>query len=438
MQPHKLKSETGIIRINPQDKNERNKEKKTSSILSTKGINLLKPTNDIYFNNKIVSNTGMSKYLCHKKAETEANEIVEEKLTLDILNKEYTNYTNGSSSDKSFGIIKSYAMNTYIGLKKQTNEDKIVVVNHVKKPANSAIRNWPKISYYGVFDGHGGENCAEFLKNNLLNYIIEAKDFPMDVKASLIKGFEKAEEEFSKNNVGEAENADNSGSCALVILIVENKIYIANIGDSRAVLSLEGGEKIKPLTIDHKPNNPKEFERITKAGGKVFLDEEKDKMKFISNVKEFDNYCGDINAIFREHSSNMAVSRSIGDSLYKGKNSSCPGSIISTPEIFILDYYNYYDFIVMGCDGIYDFLSNNQIIDAVWFTLKKISKEKNYDINKITQDACNMVIKYSLSKQTEDNVSCILIGLEGLEKYIKNKMAQEKISHMSNDKKKNK
>ena len=63
---------------------------------------------------------------------------------------------------------------------------------------------------------------------------------------------------------------ERSGSCGLVILIVGNYCYVANVGDSRAVLSCDGGAKIFPLTRDHKPSEELENKRIIEAGGQVY------------------------------------------------------------------------------------------------------------------------------------------------------------------------
>ena len=110
-----------------------------------------------------------------------------------------------------------------------------------------------------------------FLTNYFLNYLIEDKNFPNDIKESLINTINKVEKEFNKRYVDiKNNNIDFSGSCALILLIIENKIYIANVGDSRAIMSLENGKKYRSLTIDHKPNNPKEYERIIKIGGKIY------------------------------------------------------------------------------------------------------------------------------------------------------------------------
>jgi protein phosphatase 2C family protein 2/3 len=52
--------------------------------------------------------------------------------------------------------------------------------------------------------------------------------------------------------------SDKSGSCAIVVLIVQDMCYVANVGDSRAVLSSDEGKKVYPLSLDHKPGEDSE------------------------------------------------------------------------------------------------------------------------------------------------------------------------------------
>jgi serine/threonine protein phosphatase PrpC len=55
---------------------------------------------------------------------------------------------------------------------------------------------------------------------------------------------------------------DRSGSCAIVVLIIDEMCYVANVGDSRAIMSSDGGEKIFLLSNDHKPTDDVEIKRI--------------------------------------------------------------------------------------------------------------------------------------------------------------------------------
>jgi protein phosphatase 2C family protein 2/3 len=63
---------------------------------------------------------------------------------------------------------------------------------------------------------------------------------------------------------------DKSGSCALVILVIGDICFSANVGDSRALLSGCGGSKIFPLSRDHKPSDELERKRIIEAGGQIY------------------------------------------------------------------------------------------------------------------------------------------------------------------------
>jgi len=63
---------------------------------------------------------------------------------------------------------------------------------------------------------------------------------------------------------------DKSGSCAIVALLVEKKVYIVNVGDSRAIMSCDGGNFCTNLSLDHKPNDDIEQKRILQNGGRVY------------------------------------------------------------------------------------------------------------------------------------------------------------------------
>ena len=60
---------------------------------------------------------------------------------------------------------------------------------------------------------------------------------------------------------------ERAGTTAVIVLMTKDRYYVANIGDSRAVLCREG--KAIPLSTDHKPDLPSEHNRIEKAGGTI-------------------------------------------------------------------------------------------------------------------------------------------------------------------------
>ena len=97
--------------------------------------------------------------------------------------------------------------------------------------------------------------------------------FPANPKEAIIRGFEKAERLFMEKIYNPVTNElkDKSGSCAIVVLIVQDMCYVANVGDSRAVLSSDQGKKIYALSLDHKPGEESETKRIKEAGGDIYF-----------------------------------------------------------------------------------------------------------------------------------------------------------------------
>lgn len=90
-----------------------------------------------------------------------------------------------------------------------------------------------------MFDGHGGSKCAEYLKENLHNNIILQPDFPKDITAAIKKGCVKTENDFlSFAYQGPSKQHNKAGSCAIVVFVVDNDVYICNVGDSRAIASI--------------------------------------------------------------------------------------------------------------------------------------------------------------------------------------------------------
>ena len=270
-------------------------------------------------------------------------------IELKMLNEPITKFNQGKISSKSFGIISSYAANTNQGIVRNYNEDRVSIIINMNRPSNyQSSLPWPKISYFAIFDGHAGNKCAEYLRENLLKLICSNIFFPENIPEAIRLGFEKADEQYLNNYAMiNGQLRDNSGTCGLILLIVNNEVYIGNVGDSRCIGSFNNGKIQRDITRDHKPNIPFEKERIIANGGQIYQTK--------TNIKIQENYILKNKILlgpFRALPGRLSVSRTIGDAEGKipilGGN---PNVIICKPDIYkfnILD--NDIDFFVLGCD----------------------------------------------------------------------------------------
>ena len=193
-------------------------------------------------------------------------------IELNMLYEPISKFNQGKISSKSFGIITSYSANTNQGIVRNYNEDRVSIIINMNRPNNyKSSLPWPKISYFAIFDGHAGNKCAEFLRENLLKLICSNIYFPENIPEAIRFGFEKADEQFLNNYAMiNGQLIDNSGTCGLILLIVNNEVYIGNVGDSRCIGCFNNGKIQRDITRDHKPNTPYEKERIIANGGKIY------------------------------------------------------------------------------------------------------------------------------------------------------------------------
>lgn len=137
-----------------------------------------------------------------------------------------------------------------------------------------AIYPWrgePSMGLFGVYDGHGraGEHVSEFVLQNLPQCLLEDTDkLDKDPGQALSDAYVKVDEDLAR-----AVDAAVSGTTAVTCLIKDKHLWIANSGDSRAIIvrRVPGSSSLKAidLTIDHKPDSPAEMKRILQMGGVV-------------------------------------------------------------------------------------------------------------------------------------------------------------------------
>ena len=264
------------------------------------------------------------------------------------------------------------------------NEDRTHIVCNI----NNECKNYKEINYYGLFDGHGGDHVSKYLKQYLGSYFIsEFVNYDLKKNSNINKYITKVYDTIQNKLVHYELPSRNTGSTALVSLIYKNNnkpyLKVINLGDCRIIGCASGCTRnniAMPLSKDHKPKSFEEYNRIIKLNGKI--EQEK----------------GDEPRV-----KGMAVSRSFGD-------------LDATPEVTHKpDIYDYnlldYKFIVMGCDGLYDVLSNQDIVD---FVLNQI-EPNNYKDNYTTRSKNNIatkLINFAFKSGSQDNITAIIIFLE--------------------------
>jgi serine/threonine protein phosphatase PrpC len=178
-----------------------------------------------------------------------------------------------------------------------------------------------------------------------------------------------------------------AGCTAIVAWLLEDgmRLVVANAGDSRGVLCRNGSAIA--LSTDHKPSLPGETARIEKAGG-------------------FVNSLGRVNG-------NLNLSRGIGDLKYKQNDKLLAAEQMITAEPDITDIpiiKGEDEFFMLGCDGIWDCLTNQQAVD---FVRERINDVSPADIGAAMVDS---IIAKIHPKNTQgvggDNMTILIVDLQ--------------------------
>ncbi|MGH0122939.1 UNVERIFIED_CONTAM: hypothetical protein FKN15_064991 [Acipenser sinensis] len=158
-------------------------------------------------------------------------------------------------------------------------QDAHVLLNDFSAEVSPLPARVSRLSYFAVFDGHGGARASRFAAQNL--HLNLARKFPKGdvsnlekmVKKSLLDSFKQTDDDFLKH-ASSQKPAWKDGSTATCVLVVDDVLFIANLGDSRAVLCRAAGEDSKKmcalsLSKEHNPTQYEERMRIQRAGGTV-------------------------------------------------------------------------------------------------------------------------------------------------------------------------
>ena len=248
--------------------------------------------------------------------------------------------------------------------------------------------NMKDFNIFSVMDGHGVNGhlvsrfvtkyFTSFFKNNKkmnsnknedeVYYRLKKNDSDI-----LTRAFRHAERDIEKNS---DIDANFSGTTCVMVLQVGEKILCANVGDSRAIMVKENN-KIIPLSIDQKPDDPEESKRIVENGGEISqFEEDGEKSGPFRVWKKGEEYPG------------IAMSRSIGDFI------ATTLGVVPVPKFLDEKIDSDTKFIVVASDGVWEFLDNQKVADIVMPFYKKNDPD----------GACKALIKESTDWWNQEDV----------------------------------
>lgn len=260
-------------------------------------------------------------------------------------------------------------------------EDAHAAVLDLQNPDHDKKETTPeeRLSFFGVYDGHGGDKVALFSGENVHKILSKQAAFKEgNFEKALQDGFLATDRAILQDS----RYADEvSGCTASAALLTNSKIYVANAGDSRTVLGVKG--RAMPLSYDHKPQNEGEKARIIAAGG--FVD-------------------------FGRVNGNLALSRAIGDFEFKKSADLPPEQQIVTafPDVILHEICDDDEFLVVACDGIWDCQSSQAVVE---FVRRGIAAKQ--ELHRI----CENMMDHCLANSSEtggvgcDNMTMLIVGL---------------------------
>ncbi|XP_062120216.1 probable protein phosphatase 2C 76 [Humulus lupulus] len=216
------------------------------------------------------------------------------------------------------------------------------------------------VCLFGIFDGHGGSRAAEYLKGHLFENLMKHPQFMTDTKVAISESYKQTDTDFLNS---ERDTYRDDGSTASTAVLVGNHLYVANVGDSRTIISKDG--LAIPLSEDHKPNRSDERKRIESAGGVVM-------------------WAGTwrVGGV-------LAMSRAFGNRMLKQ-------FVVAEPEIKDIEMDEEIELLVLASDGLWDVVANE---DAV--SLARTEEEPEAAARKLTEVAFN--------RGSADNITCIVV-----------------------------
>lgn len=252
--------------------------------------------------------------------------------------------------------------------KRPAMEDAHIVIEHLSALCLGTVD--PDDCFFAVYDGHAGPEAAQYCREKLHFHLVQSEHFCTDLPSALADAFVSSNSALQE--LFEYIPTVQAGTTAIVGVIRARRVYVANVGDCRGV-TYKKDSTWHALNRQHKPEDPYERALIESKGG------------YIRNVAG----AWRVNGI-------LSVSRSIGIT-------PCHTVLCCEPEITVFDITQEDDFMVMGTDGLWDVLTEDEV--------KKIvvqATHKHTEANRM-KFACAELIRVAGQRGSTDNVTVVVV-----------------------------
>lgn len=225
------------------------------------------------------------------------------------------------------------------------------------------IQGNPNLHFFGVFDGHGqfGTECSNFVKDRLVEILANDPTLCDDPVKAFTSAFETTNSELHDSEIDDT----MSGTTAITVLVIGDTIFVANVGDSRAVISVKEGNQIiaEDLSYDQTPFRKDECERVKLCGARVLSVDQVEGLKD-PNIQSWGDEESDGNDPPRLWVPNgmypgTAFTRSVGDSTAEKIG------VVAVPEVSMVQLTSNHPFFVIASDGVFEFLSSQAVVNMV-------------------------------------------------------------------------
>jgi protein phosphatase len=234
------------------------------------------------------------------------------------------------------------------------------------------------ISIFAILDGHCGRRVAELGVQMLPEALFTHPAVGQNNALALVESVMQVDKQ-----VFAAIRNQDGGATFICALVHKRMLFVANLGDARAVLCDSGAAV--PMSVDHKPTDAAEQARIVRCGGFVH---------------------------FGRVSGCLAVSRALGDFEFKcggGRFVQKEFQVSNVPDIRQINLTDGSRFLVIACDGLWDVMSSDEAVAWVTDFLGKNDAALNRNPGDVLNRAAKAMADAAVAKGSTDNVSVTIV-----------------------------